>query len=276
MQAVATNLEEIQQKVASFQPANVYNMDETELFYEYAPDRTMIEYQLEGLKKSKKRFTIAFIANTDGSHKLEHFFIGHAKHPRCFKKKTASQLEFLYRNNKKAWMTGVLFQEWLKNFDAKMKEANRSILLLLDNAPGHIFVELENIVVLFLPPNTTSKLQPMDALWDRAKAAWNEIIPVTIHNCFWHAMVGRPLHTISHLNQVMNALQATPQAHENGDVTDVEADAIEHEIAAGIQAMGVAAPIPVRDFINPTGEEESSLEDLTDEELVQMMSNEST
>lgn len=164
MQAVATNLEEIQQKVASFQPANVYNMDETELFYEYAPDRTMIEYQLEGLKKSKKRFTIAFIANTDGSHKLEHFFIGHAKHPRCFKKKTASQLEFLYRNNKKAWMTGVLFQEWLKNFDAKMKEANRSILLLLDNAPGHIFVELENIVVLFLPPNTTSKLQPMDAV----------------------------------------------------------------------------------------------------------------
>ncbi|OAE29497.1 hypothetical protein AXG93_1433s1150 [Marchantia polymorpha subsp. ruderalis] len=74
----------------------------------------------------------------------------------------------------------------------------------------------------------------------------------------------------------MNAVQAAPQAHENGDVTDVEADAIEHEIAAGIQAMDVAAPISVRDFINPAGEEESSFEDLTDEELVQMVSNEST
>ncbi|OAE28309.1 hypothetical protein AXG93_2507s1210 [Marchantia polymorpha subsp. ruderalis] len=111
---------------------------------------------------------------------------------------------------------------------------------------------------------------------DWAKAAWNEITPVTIHNCFRHAKVSRPLHTISHLNQVMNALQAAPQAHENGDATDVEADGIEHEIAAGIQAMGVAARIPVRDFINPAGKEKSSLEDLMDEELVQMVSNEST
>lgn len=111
---------------------------------------------------------------------------------------------------------------------------------------------------------------------DWAKTAWNEITLVTIHNCFRHAKVGRPLHTLSHLNQVMNALQAAPQAHENGDVTDVEVDAIEHEIAAGIQAMGVAAPIHVKDFINPSGEEESSLEDLTDEELVQMVSNKST
>ncbi|BFI29838.1 hypothetical protein MPTK2_3g06440 [Marchantia polymorpha subsp. ruderalis] len=287
-------------------------MNETGLFYEYAPDRTIAQYQLEGLKMSKKRFTIAFTANADGSHKLEHFFIGHAKQPRCFKKKTASQLGFLYRNNKKAWMTGMLFQKWLKNFDAKMKEANRSILLLLDNASGHISVELENIVVLLLPPNTTSKLQPMDAgiiaafkrryrrlyirraidieeagvtdlyklnqltTMDWAKAAWNEITPVTIHNCFRHAKVSRPLHTISHLDHVMNALQVAPEAHENEDVTDVEADVIEHEIAAGIQAMCVAAPMPVRDFIKPAGEEESSLEDLTDEELVQMLSNEST
>lgn len=79
MQAVTTNIEEIQHKVASFQPADVYNMDESGLFYEYAPDRTIAQYRLEGLKKSKKRFTIAFTANADRSHKLKHFFIRHAK-----------------------------------------------------------------------------------------------------------------------------------------------------------------------------------------------------
>ena len=61
------------------------------------------------------------MANADGSEKLPPFFIGHAKKPRCFERKTAERLGFLYRNNKKAWMTGILFQEWLGDVDKGMK-----------------------------------------------------------------------------------------------------------------------------------------------------------
>lgn len=36
------------------------------------------------------------------------------------------------------------------------------ILLLIDNAPGHPTLEHDNVRVLFLPPNTTSLIQPLD------------------------------------------------------------------------------------------------------------------
>lgn len=61
-----------------------------------------------------------------------------------------------------------IFFEWLKRFDAFIaRTPNRRILLLLDNFSGHGSAEcmpaLPNIEVKFLPPNTTSRLQPMDA-----------------------------------------------------------------------------------------------------------------
>src|SRR5271170_5436302 len=42
---------------------------------------------------------------------------------------------------------------------------NRHILLLVDNAPTHALYEntnLTNIIIEYLPPNTTSHLQPCD------------------------------------------------------------------------------------------------------------------
>ena len=62
-------------------------------------------------------------------------------------------------------MTGMLFQEWSKHFDAEMHAANRHVLLLMDNAPSHITDECPTpkVEVYPLPPNTTSKIQLMDA-----------------------------------------------------------------------------------------------------------------
>ena len=47
-----------------------------------------------------------------------------------------------------------------------MRTANRNILLLIDNAPTHILMdnlELTNVTIHHLPPNTTAHLQPCDA-----------------------------------------------------------------------------------------------------------------
>lgn len=64
---------------------------------------------------------------------------------------------------KKAWMTGTIFEDWLIQFNAKMKRQNRKILILLDYATCHkIQTELSNVSLLFLPANTTSRLQPLD------------------------------------------------------------------------------------------------------------------
>jgi hypothetical protein len=68
---------------------------------------------MSGKKKEKFRITIGLACNADGSERLEPFFIGKAKKPQCFKKGTPEQCGFYYQNNQKAWMTAVLFEEYV-------------------------------------------------------------------------------------------------------------------------------------------------------------------
>ena len=63
-------------------------------------------------------------------------------------------------------MTSSLFQEWLADTNQYFRRQRRKVVLLIDNAPGHGWdrtMSLDNVKVVFLPPNTTSRLQPMDA-----------------------------------------------------------------------------------------------------------------
>lgn len=224
VEAIHSELPALQQIVAQYDPANVFNMDETGLFYCMAPDRTIASRQIGGLKKDKTRITIALCANSDGTEKRDLFFIGHAEKPRAFNKKRGEHYGFYYRWNKKAWMTTILFQEWLLKFDGGMRKQQRQVLLLLDNAPTHAVktLDLTNVTVMFFPPNTTSHIQPMDAgiiaafkkryrsfqlsmaldrekndvtniyrvdllqamLWCRD--SWNMVTPASIKNCWSH------------------------------------------------------------------------------------------
>jgi len=71
-----------------------------------------------------------------------------------------------YYWNIKAWMQTSIFNDYLKDLNNEMKKQNQNILLLLDNAPTHSISEstdLTNVKVHFLPPNTTTFLQPCDA-----------------------------------------------------------------------------------------------------------------
>lgn len=67
-------------------------------------------------------------------------------------------------------MTSSLFNDWFKNIFCKqvkkfMREQNLAfkILLILDNAPSHpVSLTCKGVTVVFLPPNTTSLIQPLD------------------------------------------------------------------------------------------------------------------
>lgn len=76
-------------------------------------------------------------------------------------KKSGEVFGFFYLHNKKAWMTDLFFQEYLKCINAHI---NRKVLLI-DNAPNHILKDrnLPNIEILSLPKNMISKLQSLDA-----------------------------------------------------------------------------------------------------------------
>jgi hypothetical protein len=94
--------------------------------------------------------------------KLKPLVIGKAENPRCFRGVQKNQLTVTWKSNRKAWMTRALFQEWLLELDRKMGVAKRKIILFLDNASSHPSIPLQNIKLQFLPPNTTSCLQPLD------------------------------------------------------------------------------------------------------------------
>ena len=59
--------------------------------------------------------------NADGLQKLSPLVIGKAQKPRAFKNKTTMQLSFNYRNNMKAWMTSSIYQEWLLDWNRKLR-----------------------------------------------------------------------------------------------------------------------------------------------------------
>jgi hypothetical protein len=96
------------------------------------------------------------------------------KRPRCFAAAGLKNIEALgvkLRANKKAWMVTGIMVEWLRWFDNLM--AGRKVILLMDNFSAHecAVAELEamplgsglmNTEICWLPPNTTSKLQPLD------------------------------------------------------------------------------------------------------------------
>ena len=91
--------------------------------------------------------------------------IGMSERPRCFKGVDKSHLPVKYFHQKKAWMSSKILNQVLSACNQKMKAKDRSILLLMDNAgchPEYLKDKYSNIKIIFLPPNTTSKLQPLD------------------------------------------------------------------------------------------------------------------
>lgn len=148
---------------AKFSPAEIFNADETGLFWQMLPSKTLDVRgsTCHGGKMSKVRVSVLLAANMDGSRKLQPFVIGKARAPRCFK--NCKQLPVRYASNKKAWMTRQLFTEWLQAWDVELGKSGRRACLLVDNCSAHhTTCELKNIELKFLPANTTAKLQPLD------------------------------------------------------------------------------------------------------------------
>ncbi len=148
-----------------YEPKDIFNADETGLFYRALPERSLVAKgdSCKGGKKSKDRVTVLLACSAAGE-KLKPLVIGRkAANPRCFRGYNLATLPVTYYANRKAWVTGDLFKKWLNLINNQMKRQNRDIRLFIDNCAAHPDVTLSNVKLRFLPPNTTSHLQPLDA-----------------------------------------------------------------------------------------------------------------
>lgn len=95
--------------------AQVYNADESGLYYRLLPEKTFVaacEKDAFGRKVAKERITFMLCANADGSNKITPLVIGKSKKPRCFQK-FSNPLN--YDSSSTAWMTFNIFQKWFHN-----------------------------------------------------------------------------------------------------------------------------------------------------------------
>ncbi|KAE9522886.1 hypothetical protein AGLY_016697 [Aphis glycines] len=148
-----------------FSPDNIFNADETGLYYRATPDGSLCFKKdvLSGSRKAMDRITVLLCVNMTGSDKKKLLVVGKSLKPRCFKNMSINKMPVHYHANKNAWMTSTIFLNWLYEWDKELQEKSRSIPLLIDNCTAHPNnVQLKNITLEFLPPNTTSLIQPLD------------------------------------------------------------------------------------------------------------------
>lgn len=208
--------------LSGYEPSNIFNFDESGLFWKLFPDRTMANknHSVEGAKKLKERLSILFGVSECGE-KLPPLIIGKSKKPRAFKNKNVESLGVYYDHNASAWMTTSIFKSYFQKLNEKFKAAGRKIVALLDNCSSHNIENFSNVEFIFLPPNTTSLIQPLDqgiiynfklkykqqflsSIYDsdhnqmktklkdfnifsaveHIKGAWDKVAETTIINCF--------------------------------------------------------------------------------------------
>ena len=112
--------------------------------------------------------TVAFIVSATGGKVTELIVIWKSKILRCFRylEDKSRPADLHYFSNEKSWMNTDIMVKILSMLDAEMKSQNRNVILFIDNAPCHppdLKNKFSNINVCFLPKNTTSRLQPLDA-----------------------------------------------------------------------------------------------------------------
>ena len=111
-------------------------------------------------------------ANSNGSHRITPLVIGKFKKPIALK--NIRKMPVIYASQKKVWMNREVFEKWFfDTFIPEVKKYQRTtghigkVILILDNAQSHPNLilskgEAEIFRIIFLPPNVTALLQPMD------------------------------------------------------------------------------------------------------------------
>ncbi|KAI1005785.1 hypothetical protein K3495_g2433 [Podosphaera aphanis] len=166
---------------------------------------------------------------------LKILYNGTSKQLRCFKNVKIESFNFVYRNNKKAWMNTEIMIEYLKWFDKEM--AGRKVVLPVDNFSAHKtafeypnsipLTSSKNKSVIFLPPNVTSLHQPLD---QSIIHAWK---------CHYHPVHGTVVPTVT-------------EASLDTPCTEAEFVSLAERVAS---QRGIQNIPSINDFVTPTSEE---------------------
>ncbi|XP_029781020.1 tigger transposable element-derived protein 1-like isoform X2 [Suricata suricatta] len=158
-----------------YSPRQVFNVDETGLFWKRLPERMLLALEGAagpGLKASKDHLTLLLGGNAAGDFKLKPLLVYPSENPRALKGCSKASLPVVWRSNRNDWLTPSIFQEWFTGCFCPAVESYctshglpHRALLLLDSAPchpAHLGGLSAHVRVEFLPKNTSVLIQPMN------------------------------------------------------------------------------------------------------------------
>lgn len=188
----------ISEFVKDYDPMDIYNCDETGLFFRAVPNETLKlkKEKCKNGKLSNERLTVLLCVNMIGDFEKP-IVIGKSAKPRCFNNLDMSKLPVIWNANKKTWMTSRIMENWLLQFNNRLLGENRKIILFLDNASCHPKLTLSNIRLAWFPPNTTSITQPMDQ-------GIISCVKLFYRNFLLQSLIANPSHTNDNLDIFKN------------------------------------------------------------------------
>ncbi|XP_012880655.1 PREDICTED: jerky protein homolog [Dipodomys ordii] len=172
-------------------PEQVYNADETGLFWRCLPSPGTDGGTVPSLKPGKDRLTVLLCANATGSHRIKPLAIGKGGGPRAFR--GIQHLPVAHGAQASAWVDQEIFSDWFHHvFVPSVREHFRTIglpagskaVLLLDSSrahPAESELVSDNIFTIFLPAGVASLLQPMEQGIRRDFMRHFVSLPVTLH-----------------------------------------------------------------------------------------------
>uniref|UniRef100_K7GFI0 DDE-1 domain-containing protein n=1 Tax=Pelodiscus sinensis TaxID=13735 RepID=K7GFI0_PELSI len=149
----------------------IYNADETGLFWRCLPTSALAgesESSASGFRQNKDCLTVLICANASGNHRIKLLVIGKYVKPRALT--GVINLPVEYKTQYNEWMNCDIFSDCFvpvvkENLRKLNKPEDSKVILLLDNCRVHLSetdLVSGNIFTVFLPPNVTSLIQPMD------------------------------------------------------------------------------------------------------------------
>ncbi|KAJ5981088.1 hypothetical protein N7481_008386 [Penicillium waksmanii] len=97
-------------------PDDIYNMDETCLYWRRMPNGGLASEGRPGQKRDKTRVTVVVASNATGSDRLPLWIIRTAKQPHALRGVNISSIGCVWRYNQRAWMRHGIMEQWLRSF----------------------------------------------------------------------------------------------------------------------------------------------------------------
>ena len=156
----AERMREIREITSQYCLKNIWNMDESGLFFLNGPRRSYLtnnenrsETRGAGLQTYKQRVSIVMAVNADGSHSFPVHFIGQSTNPICFLQQRFVYLKQFYYSEQNGWMDNNGFKKWIEIWYREVKErSDGPCLMILNNCGGHeLDFSLPGVRFEFLP-----------------------------------------------------------------------------------------------------------------------------